>query len=240
MARFMAFLPDEFCNDPSGLARLEAAGLARLKGGAVFEPIPAGPSGGPGIFASWPKSGELRDEYAPNWQEWTPAVAWDDLPAGRYWVGISIENPPTPAELAWKTQSPGQLIKLGDGHQWQMPYAASLSMALGYAADGSVGTPPRAEMTTFALAAQEAYSKMLAGTIDGVDIQQIMRLFCAGLSVNYAVTPEVISMLKLFNSENIAAPLYAAVESLKLATVESIERDIKRANLPELASEFAE
>ncbi len=239
MARFMAFLPDAFCTDPSGLARLDAAGLGRLKGGAVFERLSGGPSGGPGVFVSWPKTGELRDEYAPDWQQWEPAVAWDDLPAERYWVGISIENPPTPQELAWKTQSPGQLVRLGDGREWQIPYAASLSMAMGYAPDGSVATPPRAEMTTFALAAQETYSKLLGGPVDESDLQHVMRMLCAGLSVNYGITAELISMLGLFTSENIAAPLYVAIESLKLATVESIEADIRKANLPELESAFA-
>ncbi len=239
MSRFMMFLPDEFSTDPSGLARLDAVGLARLKGGAVFEKLETGPSGGPGIFVSWPKSGELRDVFQPIWQEWTPAVAWDDLAAGRYWVGIVIDSPPTPAELAWKVQSPGEAICLGDGREWNMPYAASLSVAMGYGPDGSIVTPPRAEMLTFAQAAQVTYSKLLGGDIDDSDLQHIMRMFCAGLEVNYGIVPEVVSMLKLFNSENIAKPLYTAIESLKLSTIQSIEEDIKRASLPELESAFA-
>lgn len=234
----MTFVPDEICSDPRGLARLEAVGLGRLKGGAVFEPIAAGPSGGPGLFVSWPKSGELRDEYSPDWQTWRPAIAWDDLAAGRYWVGITTDDPPTPKDLAWKTQAAGQSVKLGDGNFWEVPYAATLTLAMGYGPGGEVGTPPRAEMTTFAQAAQETYSKLLLGTVDTSDLQHVMRMFCAGLAVNYGIVPEVISLLKLFNSENIAAPLYVAVESLKLATVESIEADIKQANLPELESEF--
>lgn len=239
MARFLIYVPDSICADPSGLNRLDSVGLSRLKAGAIFQTLELGPDAGSGILASWPRKGEPRGDFLPSQQTWMPAVKVGDLLASRYWVGFQTGNLPSPKDLAWRNQAPGQYLTLGKvGHQWLFPSASSLPVAFSEATDGSIGLPPQELTREFCDVGQQTYAKMIGGSLDDIDVSAVVALVLRGLQVNYMILPEVVSYLKLIDTRNLRDLVVAGLGGLHLATATSLAQEIEQSMMPEIPSEL--
>lgn len=215
MAHFQIFLPD--ARDSDHAEQLAAAGLAHLATG--FDPLQCdGPDGQSGVCLAWRTPQQTRMGYRPDEQTWLPAVPDGDLPAKRYYVGLWNDSPPTPKDLQRPYAAPGRWLRLGDGNQWLIPESAELPADRILADDGSWKFEVQREFHDFHLECQR-WADVVAEadketTIPWEELDAFNR---RALQINYRIVPELVSHLRLFNSANMAQPLFAAIGALRAA-----------------------
>lgn len=216
--RFLIFIPgDQLPNEQ----KLVTVGLPHLVRGASSMATGAGPDGKPGVVFSWPTADPRTVVgYLPDQQEWIPAVTRDDQAAGRYWVGFSKASPPTAKDLARTSQFEGSRVVLGDGSEWLLPAAGRLPQDAKLDPDGVWAFEIQqrfqkhwddscAWFWDLAVKASEGDSISLSGE----SVEYLIR----ALTLNYMLTPEVASHLKLFNSQNMIPALQATVDGIRIA-----------------------
>lgn len=193
---------------------LAAAGLADHAGGARFIPLPGdrrvtdGHSGG--LLVAWDNAGAAaaRD---PSTLHWLPAMPLDGLPAARYYVGVDNARPPQPHELLKRHAFPGTPVSLGDSGQWVIPHASALPFDLiRHPQTGEIEHQPRPQFYAFwtkCLAWQRLFDAAAQAVRDGLTLEQPfpdeaeqLEFLEEALRLNYRLTPELISDLKLFSS----------------------------------------
>lgn len=208
---FLIFIPGAKGQSPK---LLEEAGLADLVAGCEFLDS-VGPENSRGVLCAWRKPGAAVDFcFAPERQTWLPAVPTveHELPAKRYWVGLSNEKPPRPAELARSYQSVGRKVPLGDGQEWLFPEARELTRDLILKDDGNWEFEIQRQHHAFWVEAHEWLQRLAPqeGT-STFSYNALMGFLLRGLRLNYRILPEVASHLKLFNTENVRAPLFTVI-----------------------------
>lgn len=217
----MIFVPGAKSVAPAKL--LIAVGLVdHIAGHEVMETT-GPPDGVPGALLFWRKPGEggLVTGYKPESQTWKPAVAESEtIPAGRYFVGIDNERPPTEFDLRRPVQFRGHRITLNDQAQWLIPVPRELPGDVYLSDDGRWETEPKRQFIAFVNEAFEWLDFMATIPPDSevdIEFEKAVRFVVSALRLNYRLTPELVSMIKLFSSEMIQPAIYAACGLLTMA-----------------------
>lgn len=211
--RFAIYIPGNTLADEQ---KLVAVGLPHLARGCAGIGTPVGPDGKTGVVFYWEQAGNPRSiiQYLPDSQEWIPAVASGELAAGRYWVGFTKGQMPTPQDLrigAFK----GREIVLGDGHAWCIPAAGLLPQKCEATANGWE-FKIRDQFAAYWEESCTWYLNLItlglnedgSSSIDATCCDYLMR----ALGMNYLLTPEVVSRLELFGTDTIGPALKATVD----------------------------
>ena len=179
---------------------LERVGLADHIAGADFMEC-AGPTG-PGVMCAWRSPDAMQFNYLPDQQYWLPAAASGDLAKGRYHVGIWKESPPTPVDLRRSYPYRGASTELGDGNSWVIPFAAKLPADAMLNDDGTWKFVLQQRFHTFWLEALEWARK--ASESEKFFYSASVDFLTRALALNYRITPEVASRLRLFSDHLIS------------------------------------
>lgn len=208
---YQLFLPRKTGQDPQHLVDV---GLGDHVANVNWFEDRKGPTGQGGVFAAWPRTDAPDMGYFPKRQSWCPAVAQDGRPAGRYWIGFWNDAPPTPDDLKRPAQFDGYWLELGDGRRWVIPKAVLLPQDLTLAEDGTLVRAPQERFREFWKRSEQWYRRMVLCNLDESTIRVDEALsqerldvewwdyLLSALALNYRLTPEVASHLKLFNTAN--------------------------------------
>lgn len=217
--RFLVYVPQA-----RGVGALSDVGLSHMIPNAAEIEVDPGPDGRRGIVFSWPTNDVPPLGFIPDRQEWVPAVATDLLPSHRYWVGFTKGFPPQPHELAWPKQFGGQFVQLGDGQHWRFPAAGMLPQVMRMEPDRRVVWQVRSEYQDYFEKSAQWYQRLILIGLDpqvGEVIQfdaSVFDYLTGSLSLNYALTTEVISHLGLLGTDNLLSCLRATLDGLAIQT----------------------
>ncbi|QDT89168.1 hypothetical protein [Gimesia algae] len=215
MARYQVFIPhdeSQRLDDMQPAVPLARVGLSDIIGGSSAQ-LSVGPEGKNGVIISWTTAGDTITGYHPDEQTWIPAAPSDEMPAGRYHVGIWNAKKPMPKELQRPKMHRGQLLVLGDGWEWLMPNIASLDKVMVLSESGE-----------WVFESCEEYKEIEAESQRWLEILQTLSegdilnwsdafgFVVSVLKMNYRLTDEVVSHLKLFNQTDILKSLIAICE----------------------------
>lgn len=218
--RFLIYIPNVPGDVTPNDEKLVKVGLSALSQGCATIATPAGPDGKPGVVFSWPTSDPRSTMgYLPDSQEWIPAVERDGLAVGRYWVGFNKLSPPTPADLAWARQMEGGPVVMGDGRLWKIPAAGMLPKDYVLKSNGMPVEEVQSRFIKFWERSQEWYDWMVGLDYDKPDIEwnaEVWRFIEDALSLNYMLTPEVVSWLRLINTDSRGRAMLAAMGGLQI------------------------
>lgn len=210
----LIFVPD--ANPDDGATALEDVGLGDHVefASGIHSEAPDGT--GCGMLFWWRKPSEGGAGFAieSERQMWIPAAADGDKPTGRYFVGINNASPPTPADLLRPFPRLGTFVTLGDGRDWQILEPATFPI---------VDTRLREHQreTIAWLDRIELMSRLtIAGRSDvdeaaSLNLDDVCRFIVQTLSLNYRITPEVVSHLRLLNTGNAINPALFTALGLK-------------------------
>ncbi len=212
---YQIFLPDT--NDGQAVRRLEAVGLADHIGGADLHYIDAGPGDRPGTLCVWRSPEHQADLcYAPQRQTWLAAVPAGQLEAGRYFVGFNDADPPRPSELMRPYPYRGHFCQLGRenqaGSQWLIPAASELPREMILADDGSWKYEIQRRHYRYSLDVEHWKTKLGGADDSIISMDEVADFALAALRLNYRITKEVVSHLRLFTTKNVGSPLLAACD----------------------------
>jgi hypothetical protein len=164
-----------------------------------------GPDKGRGVVFRWfdAKHPERAPELGmfPERQEWTPAKPTDGLEAGRFWIGIEKDRPPTPEDLQRPEMYGGLPVKLA-GHDWIVPVARALPHEYGLDESGRPCRKVAREYQAFydrAVKNFERYQEFLSGA-DAI-IEGGFHFAVEALGMNYRVDQNIADVLRLFRSD---------------------------------------
>lgn len=206
--------------DMSVVPSLAAAGLAELQAGAEHVEA-AGPDGGRGYVYAWRKPTDAcRDHgYFPDRQTWIPSK-----PAGRYYVGLWNDAPPTPAELARPRPLEGSPVGLGDGREWLIPAAARVPRDCVLDDDGVPAFVVGERCRAFWDESERFFRDLVLADVEArklvIDADWWAYL-CRALAMNYRVVPELVSHLRLFDTDTMFAAVMATVDGLRIREAEA-------------------
>lgn len=196
---FQIFIP----NASKGDNALAKVGLEHLLAGSQVHQhdLARGPGDVAGCLFTWQtKRGAVNVGYRPK-DDWIPAVADGDLPAGRYWIGFDDAGLPTPEELERTYAMHGELIQLGDGQIWRLPNVDKLPADMIRADDGSTAFIPQRRYHQFTLEAMDWKRFFTDYEPGGRVLWESLRNFVErGLQANYRLIPEVSDRLRLWSS----------------------------------------
>lgn len=214
MAHFLIYLPGA---QGAGPQLLETVGLADFIGGAEFL-ASEGPDRGMGSLVAWRKPGsDRRFCFAPDEQTWIPAASVQgcELGQARYWVGCWNDSPPSPTNLLRPYAHRGKKCTLGDGNAWEFPETRELPRDAILADDGTWKFELQRQYHDLHLESLEWLSRLASASSDGesarlvIGYGEIVEFLFRALRLNYRITREVASHLKLFSTANLKDPLWA-------------------------------
>lgn len=219
MAHYQIYIPGKRGQNPQNLADV---GLADFVDNSNWMDEPIGPDDNGGCLVSWPTPQQVAAGfgmiYQPDRQDWLPAVAFDGLPAGRYWIGFWKDADPTPDELARAYRYKGRKCQLGDGNGWLFPEPNELPSEMIRDDDGSWKFELQRRFHDYALDCDQWLTKLATSddvtTINYYDVADFVE---KSLRLNYRITSEVVNRLRLFTRDNIATPLLAVCGATALA-----------------------
>ncbi len=209
MARFQVFIPTEDTAQLNAEWLLISVGLSDLVAGAAPERS-LGPEEQQGVVISWPDIGDSITGYKPDKQVWLPAAQSGELESKRYWVGIWNEKPPTSNDLQRHKPHPGRAVGLGDGHEWLVPMASELPADLILDQTGSWGFEVQPQFHDVYSQASK-WHEMITNS-DGnatAEYDDIVKFIVPMLGLNYFLTPEIVSELRILNKETSVKCLHA-------------------------------
>lgn len=223
MAGFLIYLPGERGSHPDVLRKV---GLGELlapddAGPMFFDVIAGGPDGSTGKGVLWEHDDASRRPARTinlETQEWHPAKACGDLPAGRFWLGRERSRPVRPEDLERKVMHPGADVILEDRQAWHVPIARQLPRVLGLTDDGQVGGRVKDAYRDFYHAAWSIFD-LFGLTPEGMAIvpEREGYEFCAqALSINYRVNRDVCDFLGLIGTAALVAIPKAVIEMEEL------------------------
>lgn len=203
MGAYQLFIPK--CRTISAES-LKALGLSELIADGM--PASAAVLDGPGdrcggLICDWPTLSSLpKLKYDAKQQDWYPAPAQGDLPAGRYWVGVSKNDPVKPHDIARSKQYESEPAALADGNTWLLPVAAMLPRRWGLQENGTPGRNVAPEFADFCRQAEDIFAG-IALTAEGdksaVTVAAGWSFACSALALNYRVNPFIVSLLGLID-----------------------------------------
>jgi hypothetical protein len=214
MSHHFIFLPQASIPEDKTVHPLTAVGLADHVACADRKPIPTGPDGGPGLLYAWlGGQQDKRWHYSEAEQDWTASPPIDDLPAGRFYVGVWKNSPPSPEELTRPGRAPwGEALTLGDGRTWMLPPADLLPKTYSIAANGQPGGRVKPEYQDL-LAERDSLAVRLLGPPTMVPPLEVAGFLTRCLAVNYRIEITLALHLGLFDEQNIESVLIAALQT---------------------------
>lgn len=222
MAAPLIYVPRSF--HPDGDARKEAIlGAVGLADHAPADDLPLaggiGPDGEGGTLFGWQAPGRSRLHYKASEQTWIPAAPKGDLLAGRYWVGVWNDSPPTEGDLRRPYRYGGKEFPLA-GQSWLLPYPKELPHDLRFADDG-----------TWKFVVQRRYHDYYVRCLGWIEqagsesgcrftVEDAIWVAVEALSINYRLTPELISHMRLLDdaagSQQLVGKMFAAALGLEV------------------------
>ena len=223
---FLIFVPRIDAAQPT----LDAAGLGDFAANSTPFALARGPGGGPGTLFGWTKPTDPCREFGffPDRQTWSPSK-----PAGRYWVGLWNDSPPTPAELLRTSPFDGGAVRLGDGQSWRIPAAARLPKTCVLSDDGEPGFRIADQFQEFWRESETYFFQLVladAGDEDIIIDANWWSYLCRALRLNYRIVPEVVSELRLFSTDTMLEAVLATVEGRPIH--EAVDQKKTDATLP--------
>lgn len=195
---FQIYIPGVVGADPQHLV---AVGLESLTLRAQFLEVLTGPDKRSGMLAGWMGGRTRQIAYRPDQQTWTPAVAFDGMPAGRYWIGFWNDSPPTPEDLQRDYAYPGAKVRLGDERQWLLPRAYELPAEMIRADDGTWKYETQRKFHAFRLESLDWHRRLMdAEEGESIRWAPVAEFVERALAINYRITPEVVNQLRLFTT----------------------------------------
>jgi len=205
MSRFQIFIPG---SEVLTADQLAGVGLGDLIANAAVQRSD-GPDG-VGALVSWPVPGDSVTGYKPHEQTWLPAVKSGEFEAGRYWVGIWNERPPVPKDLQRQYRYNGKPVELNDGNEWLIPRATDLPTDMILADDGTWKFEVQRQFHDFWIEAGVWQEKLTASDNENDTFlwTEISDYIVKALKLNYMLTDELISELRIFSQGNLFRALY--------------------------------
>lgn len=224
MASFQVFIPD---SPGKNNVPLESVGLTDGFGGHETNRTNAGPDGTPGAVYSWITPQAVRFGYKPDEQTWVPSAKDGDRESGAYWIGFWNDSAPTEKDLRRPDLRRGAPVKLGDGDQWVITTPDHLERYPDLQTDGSIKWCADAQFNWLTADLDRRKEEgVQTSEVDGEQVTSILfddladwHFLCRVLAVNYRITPEVVSRLRLFSQSAIRETV-AALMGMKLRGVE--------------------
>ena len=190
---------------------MRLVGLEGLHKQADMIWIPSGPDGLSGWLISWLDASFTQLIYNADKQDWIPAAEIKEAKAGRYWVGLWKDNPPTEEQLRKRDSRKAQLVRLGNSEQWRITTPQTLEKFPVFANGGVewvvdeqfnwLGTELESIRATSVTTWQEEDGKVRS-TFTFDDTRHFLFL-CQLLAINYRITPEIVVALRLFNDASV-------------------------------------
>jgi len=199
MSHFLIYIPQSKDFTQVTSTDLARVGLEDHIEGAHTLATASGPDNAPGMVYGWPKPTDNRLDYCPEEQEWFECKADGELKAGRYWVGVWKDSPPTPKDLQRPYPYLGVNVELGDGNCWIVPKIRELTADAIRADDG-----------TWKFAVQKRYHAIYIESLEWQDTVAENREFEYGeladylqrcLSLNYRIPPDLCAHIRLINTK---------------------------------------
>ncbi|MBK8916459.1 MAG: hypothetical protein IPM64_17980 [Phycisphaerales bacterium] len=180
-----------------------------------------GPDGGEGLLlVPEPHDGSVveRAAFVPEHQTWWPGEGPEvggRRPEISYWIGIDRDYPPTPAGLARRDLVGGYEHTLGDGHVWVCPTIRRALFLPGvpcsYAkVGGELVREPLPQYARIFRRTLEFAARFAAGEAPPAADQWDLAVAC--LAVNYRVSNEEVSQLRLINDRTLELVMDAAFD----------------------------
>jgi hypothetical protein len=163
---------------------------------------------------------------------------WQKSADGKYWVGIDNETVPGEVDLSRKKQFEGHLVKLGNGEKWLIPIArrfgrgSALPKALILGSKGELMTEELPEYAEFSAQVERFWEYFIAAvnkeSSREMTPQEQWQLLVRAMQLNYRITAEGISLLKLVTTENFNEILEAIIDIptvMKIAAEENKKKE---------------
>lgn len=183
-------------------------GLADFVQGVESIPISPGPSDLAGLLCAWRKPGKNEPmHFRTEEQTWIPSVKFGEAEAGRYWVGVWNNSPVIPSDLQRPYSHTGQQVKLGDGNSWRFPIIDELPKDMILADDGTWKFQLQKDYHDLWLEAEDWAKRLIQSKTH--NFGEIAEFCVRCLRQNYRLLPEVVSHLKLFNTQNLSHAMAA-------------------------------
>ena len=235
--------------------RLVELGLRPLieQVGPEWKEVEEGPDGNRGMLLTWVnKSSRYGPKFDPENQTWTPApaTAGGATSEGDYWIGqYTGDNKPSPSDLAHRNQFQGLDTTLADGNTWTIPVARKLPHR--HALNPETGEHRRVIDSRYAMYWEvstrtaievfrqlemvewirdsELAGEMPADTAAEVTVENAWDFVCQALSINYRLTPAIISELGLIDD---SAMISCVIAALELPIIQALGGPSQKKNLP--------
>lgn len=227
MSAYLIFV-DGLEHDANRLvAELGLEQIERGESGLVWLRVEdGGPGGRPGMLGFWMDMRHSGNEwYRPETQRWTRA------PGGKFWVGVNLDRPLTPADIERKNlpRCRTKGIQLEDGHLWQVPIAKSLPHVWGLDEQGRVDRRAADPFADFCGQAEKLFQlfaltnqpTQLALELGDDFLSRNWDYDCQALGLIYKLAPPVISALGLLGDMSAAMVMAATMELEAIEAVES-------------------
>lgn len=189
-----------------------------------------GPEGS-GLLFQRRVGGEPTLRYEPGKQEWVKCDG------GKFWLGYTKGERPTPDDLK-RTDGPGGFpVKLGDGHTWIAPVITALPAAFGLS-DGQIITTHDDRFAGLRDDADRVYRRAMADavvqnggepdpSVDQITREECFDIACRALAHNYRVGRWELASLKAITTDNMASILEALID---LPTIIELGNSISKKN----------
>ncbi|MES2793211.1 MAG: hypothetical protein V4719_26615 [Planctomycetota bacterium] len=215
---------------------LTAVGLGELlrpddEGPQFGDLIANGPDGGAGLYVVWTGSEPV---YRPNELQWKPAKPDKvrNLPAGRFWWGVSGAEPLTPGDLVRTKLFRGHFVELKE-QTWIIPNILLLPHDFVLDDNGEEAREVCATHRQMYDRGMWAYNELKTHIETSLpspekELRQYVRDM---LTLNYRLFPDLISHLRLLSDDSWFS---LACNSCDLATLLAIERDVAKKKMAAL------
>lgn len=206
--RFMIFVPGSSTVDGKPADVLKAIGLEHLARGIDVKQSD-GPNECRGRLFWWQDSKTAGHfQYMPEKQTWIPSAKCA-RESGAYWIGFFKDSPPTEEDLRKPDHRSGAFVKLGNGDRWSIVSPNSLDRFPLLNADGTLTWVVDESFNWLVTDIQKRRAEALTTvTEDGIvtlsfNLEKDWHFLCSVLAINYRITPEVVSTLRLFSQQSV-------------------------------------
>lgn len=198
--RYLIYVPGQSTESQSEL--LGRVGLSEI-GQGLDAKASEGPDNGRGKLFGWLSSTQAQLIYKPEAQTWIPSAKSGDRESGAYWVGIWKDSPPTEEDLRKPDHRKGSFVRLGNGELWSIVAQGQLERFPDLKSDGSLIYYVDEAFNWFSTEIDKRLADVIRGDDGSItllfDMTKDWMFLCRVMAINYRITPEVVSHLRLFS-----------------------------------------